>query len=823
MALSEDDTRVKLIDPKIHEHGWLEEYLIRQFQIADDRFYVEGEEYKRLPTKKFADYVLKYKETVIAVLEAKAEDEDVQKHLGQAQNYAERLDVPFAYISNGKDILLYDRRSTKADDVDHYLTPEEIYQSYLEWKGMKEVKTDALNYPLYVTGFKRPRVYQETAVKRVIENISKGNKKNLLTMATGTGKTYLAFQIIWKLVKSKQMHRVLFITDRVFLKDQAYNEFEPFREGSEDARCKIEGGEFNKNRNIYFSTYQTLFTNNLYEKIPFDFFDLIVIDECHRSRYGDWGIILDHFNTSFQMGMTATPKREDNIDVYEYFGEPVFEYSLGQAIEDGYLVPYKIYKITTNLYKDGLNVNEAEEVIYDDEIDPKDIKDYYESSEYERTVTIPDQIDLLSKKVVNVLDKTDPYGKTIVFCVDMAHAQQVKDKFNELKGDENYATRIVAEDKDDMTKFRDKEMPKPVIATTVDLLSTGIDIPHLQNIVFMRPINSKVLFKQIIGRGSRLFEGKGFFRIIDFTNATRLIDEWDIPETGGGGGGGSEEPKEPFDKLLFGVVTDETTEKPVAKAQVTLSVGRWNKTDFTNEAGEFKMFGVPSNDTIRVTVSRDDFKKTFKKLKPQTSEQETPYLITLKLQKVKPKKVKIKGIEVNIEEEVEVEFDGRKLSYAEYRKYSKENIQTKVHSTDELRKIWLDPQQKEDFMKQLEESRVNLELIKSIDNLEDSDSFDVIAHLVFNVPLLTREDRVKQFMRDNEALINQYGEAIKETISDMLDKYKYSGEENLSTKVFMMPNMFSKKETVQNSYPNGLSGFLGFMKDKIYSNFATAQ
>lgn len=819
MALSEDDTRVKLIDPKIHECGWLEDYLIRQFQIADDRFYVEGEEYKRLPTKKFADYVLKYKETVVAVLEAKAEGEDVEKHLGQAQDYAQRLDVPLVYISNGSRTILYDRRTTKADNVDQFLSPDQLYTIYLEWRGLKEVKTDALNYPLYISGFKRSRAYQETAIKRVVENIIKGNKKTLLTMATGSGKTFIAFQAIWKLVKSKQMHRALFITDRIFLKDQAYNEFEPFRQGSDDARCKIEGGKFNKNRNIYFATYQTLFAEGLYKKIPQDFFDLIVVDECHRSRYGDWGIILDHFNTAYHFGMTATPKREDNIDVYDYFGEPVFEYSLGQAIEDGYLVPYKIYKVITNLYKEGLHINQAEEVIYDDEIDPDQIKDFYEPSEYERAVTIPDQIELLSKKVADILDKTDPYGKTIVFCVDMAHAQQVKDKFNELKGDENYATRIVSEDKDDMTKFRDKEMPKPVIATTVDLLSTGIDIPHLQNIVFMRPINSKVLFKQIIGRGSRLFEGKGFFRIIDFTDATRLIDEWDIPEKKPIIDYPPEEAKQPMDKLLYGVVINNKTEEPVDKAQITVKVGRWDKIGFTDESGTFKIFGVPSNDTVNVTVSRDDYKKTTKKLKPQLTESDTPYLINLKPQVVKPKKIKVKGIDVNIEEEVEVEFDGRKLSYAEYRLYSKENIRTKIHSTDELRKIWLDQQLKEDFIKQLESSKVNIDLIKSIDNLEDSDSFDVIAHLVFNVPLLTREDRVKQFMRENEALITRYGPTIRDTINDMLDKYKYSGEDNLSPKVFMLPNMFAKKEAVQTVYPNGLVGFLSFMKEKIYSQF----
>lgn len=816
MPLSEQDTKAKLIDPKIHACGWVEDYIVREYQIADDRFYVEGEEYKRLDTKKFADYVLKYKETIIAVLEAKAEDESPEKYLSQVQDYAKRLDTPLAYISNGTQTLLYDRRTLKTEEVDSYLTPEEIYEGYINWKGLNSLFTDALNYPQYITGSKRPRAYQDTAIKRVVENVIKGNKKTLLTMATGTGKTFVAFQIIWKLVKSKQKQRVLFLTDRIFLKDQAYNEFEAFRQGSDDARCKIEGGNFNKNRNIYFATYQTLFTNDLYKQIPEDFFDLIVIDECHRSRYGDWGIILDHFNSAYHLGMTATPKREDNIDVYEYFGEPVYEYSLGEAIEDGYLVPYKIYKITTNLYKEGLNVNEAEEVIYDDEIELDKIKDFYEPSEYEKTITIPDQIDLLSKKVVDILDKTNPYGKTIIFCVDMIHAQQVKDQLNQLKGDEQYSTRIVSEDKDDMSKFRDKEMPKPVIATTVDLLSTGIDIPHLQNIVFMRPVSSKVLFKQIIGRGSRLFEGKGFFRIIDFTNATRLIDEWDIPKEPPVPPPPPEEPIPPFDKLLFGLVADNKTDQPLFAAQVSSRVGRWAKNKFTDATGEFKVFGVPSNETINIAICKSDYRKISRRVRPQISENDPPYFFKLKPERNKSKKIQIKGIEINIDEEIEIEFDGRKLSFAEYRKFSKENILKRLHTTNDLRKIWLDNDKKDEFIKDLEDNKINIELIKHLDRMDDSDSFDIIAHLAFDAPLLTREDRVKQFVRNNETAVNQYGQMIKDTIHDLLDKYKYSGEENLSPEVFMLPNMYAKKEAIQKNYHNGLSGFLKEIKGKIY-------
>ncbi|MBU1165224.1 DEAD/DEAH box helicase family protein [Patescibacteria group bacterium] len=814
MPLSEADIKAKYIDPKIHESRWLENLITREYPIAQDRFFVEGEEYRKLNTKLFADYVLKYKEVNIAIIEAKAENEDPEKHLGQAQNYAKRLDVPFVYISNGKKTILYDRRTLKAEEVDEFLKPEEIYQCYLEWKKLEKKNTDALNYPLYISGTKKPRVYQEAAIKAITENIAKGNNKTLLTMATGTGKTFVAFQTIWKLVKSKHFHRILFLTDRKILRDDAYSrDFEPFGE----ARNIIKEGKFNDKRNIYFSTYQTLFADNLYKKIRNDFFDLIVIDECHRSRYGDWGIILDHFNTAYNLGMTATPKRQDNIDVYDYFGEPVYEYSMGQAIEDGFLVPYKIYKVTTNLYKEGLHTNEAEEVIYDDEIDPSELKDFYEPSEYERVVNIPDQIDVLSKKVVELLEKTNPYGKTIIFCVDMIHAQNVKDKLNELKKNEKYATRVVAEDKDDLTPFRDKEMPMPVIATTVDLLSTGVDIPHLQNIVFMRPISSQVLFKQIIGRGSRLFEGKGFFRIIDFTNATRLIDEWDIPTPPPPPPVPPAEPKPPFNKLLFGALVDDKTEKSIQGANVAAKVGRWYKNGVTDKNGVFKIFGLPSNNTISFSAEKDGYKKVYKKIKPQKSEDDTSYIFRLKSLKVKGKKIKVKGIDVTVEEEIEIEFEGKKLSYAEYRKYSSENLRKKIHSSDELKKIWLNPEKKEKFLKNLEDSNVNVELIKSIDNLGDSDSFDIIAHLAFNAPLLTREDRIKLFLRENAQNLIQYGDAIRGAIYDILDKYKYTGEENLSPQIFMLPNMFSQKQEVQKKYPNGLTGFMKFIKEKIYS------
>jgi len=399
----------------------------------------------------------------------------------------------------------------------------------------------------------------------------------------------------------------------------------------------------------------------------------------------------------------------------------------------------------------------------------------------------------------------------------MAHAQQVKDELNHIKGKDEYATRIVSEDKDDMTSFRDKEMPMPVIATTVDLLSTGIDIPHLQNIVFMRPIASKVLFKQIIGRGARLFEGKGFFRIIDFTNATRLIDEWDLPPKRPNPPPPPAEPKEPYDKLLRAIIVDNKTEEAVGNVNFKVKIGRWEKTGVSDSNGIIKTFGLPSNEQLYLSAEKDGYKKLNKKFTPQKSETEAPFEFRLKPQKSTAKKIIVKGIEVTIDEEVEVEFDGIKLSYAEYKKFSRDNLKKSIHSTKELREIWLDADKKEKLIKDLEDKKVNIDLIKSMDNHEDMDSFDIIAHLVFNAPLLTREDRTKHFVRQYSKDINQYGEAIKNAVLELLDKYKTSGEENLSAQFFTLPNMFEKKEAVQKEYPSGLKGFIGFIKDKIYS------
>lgn len=813
MSLSEDDIRAKFIDPKIKINGWNESFIIRNYPITDDRFIIIDDNYKKLKTNLKADYVLNYKGSIISVLEAKAENENLEKHLSQLQNYAKKLDVLISYISNGKDIFCYDRRDLTISKVDDYLNPENIFNIYRDFKKINININDPNKFPNYIFSNKSLRSYQEVAIKKTVEEISSGKKKNLLTMATGSGKTLVAFQIAWKLTQSKFLNRILFLTDRIFLRDQAYKDFAPFKIGLEETRFKIEEGKFNKNRNIYFTNYQSLYSNFIYKKIPKDFFDLIIIDECHRSRYGDWGQILEYFDNAYQLGLTATPLREDNIDVYKYFGKPIFEYSFAQGVEDGYLVPYKIHKINTNLYKEGLQTDLAEEIIYDDNIDEDLIKSHYIPAEFERIVTIPDQIELFCKKILQILGQ-NYLEKSIIFCVDKEHAQKVKDIFNKVTLNENYAAKIVSEEKDDMADFSDKERPYPAVATTVDLLSTGIDIPHLKNIIFMRSINSKVLFKQIIGRGARLFDGKGFFRIIDFTSATRLIDDWEIPKKPEEGQ--IEKEIEPFNKYVSGYVFDKESKLPLKNVEAIINVGRWKANTFSDQYGKFDLQKLPSNEILSLSTSYPDYKKKSLKINNKIINDN----ITIEIAPLSKQisKIQINGINVTIEEETIIEFDGDNINFKEYIKKSKEEILSRVITKEAVNKIWIDSDKKKIFLEKLKEKNIDLYLIKQLLNNTDVDSLDIILHLAFNTPVITRSDRVKNFIINNDNFIKAYGEDFKNSLLEVLDMYLYSGEESLTPEIFLIPNMNKHKKIIEVKYPDGVNGFMYFLKKGLYNS-----
>ncbi|MHC1625010.1 MAG: EcoAI/FtnUII family type I restriction enzme subunit R, partial [Methermicoccaceae archaeon] len=586
--LNEADTRAKLIDPWLHRCGWNEEYIKRE-QITLGRIIDENGE-RGNPLR--ADYVLYYNCIPLAVVEAKEEAKSAKDGIQQAKTHAKLFDALFAYSSNGHEIEEFSYITNAQRSVDNFPPPDEVYQHYIAHTFKEMATPEPLSYPYYhQPGGKTPRYYQEVAVKRIIEAILKGRKKILLTMATGTGKTYVAFQVVWKLLKSGYFRRVLYLADRVFLRDQAHNEFTPFG----DARAIIDGQNTPTSRDVYFSIYQSMYSDELYKKYPSDFFDLIIIDECHRSGFGTWNEILQYFDSAVQLGMTATPKRDDNIDTYAYFGEPVYRYSMGDGIEDGFLAPYQIYRYTTNIDKQGLKVDEAKRQgakIFIPE--GASVKDLYTFGEFEREIVLPDRTAKICEHLAEVLRALGPKDRTIVFCVNMEHAalvaKELQNRFSWL-GLSDYAVRIVSEEPYSdalFREFKDSEKETPVIATTVDLLTTGVDVPSVRNVVFLKPMSSKVYFKQHIGRGCRIdpLTNKYIFRIIDYVNATKLLDDWDIPK-------GKPLPEGPFDLAITGYVVDPD-QRPISGVRVAAQMGpNLQRAAVTKEDGSFELEGLP--------------------------------------------------------------------------------------------------------------------------------------------------------------------------------------------------------------------------------------
>jgi len=792
--LSEMDTRAKLIDPKLRKSGWSEDKIRREVYLTPGK--ILNEEGKREKGKR-ADYVLYYTYGFpIAVVEAKEESKSALEGIEQAKTYAKMLDVYFAYSTNGHEIEEFDFTTNKQRTIYEFPTPEELYKRYLQFKFKSATvtfKEDPLRYPYYVIpGGKKPRYYQEAAIKRIIEAILDGKKRILLTMATGTGKTYVAFQVVWKLLKSGYFERVLYISDRNFLRDQAYNEFSPF----EDARAIIESNSTPKHKQVYFSTYQALYSgegdNKTYKQYPPDFFDLVIIDECHRSGYGTWKEILEYFGSAVHLGMTATPKRTDNIDTYAYFGEPVYSYSMGQGIQDGFLAPFQIFRIFTNIDKDGLHLTEAihqgAQVYIPEEVELKDI---YTLEDFEREIVLPDRTAKICDHLASLLDKLGPMQKTIIFCVNMEHAAQVakelQNRFAHL-GYSDYAVRIVAEEydvKEIYEKFRDSESITPVVATTVDLLTTGVDIPSVRNLVFLKPISSKVYFKQHIGRGCRIDEisNKYFFRIIDYVNATRLLDEWDYPS-----GAKPKIVEGPFDLSLSGYIVHAETYKPIQGAKVIAQVGpNIQRIAKTSEKGYFVLERLPHS-PVTLHIKKGKFKSRQLTITP--SETMDPILIELKPEVPKKGKITVKGVDVYIAEETSIFISatGKTLTDAEYIEYSREGVKKRVTKLGDLYRIWLDREKRRKFLEELLKESIIPELLAGILKVPDADTFDILAHIAFGAPILTRDERAKAFLNKKKQVLDALGGKGREIILALLDKYRIGGIEQISRpEVFRLP------------------------------------
>ena len=540
--MNESETRAEHIDPALAAAGWgvVEgSKILREYRITAGRIEGRG----RRGKADIADYVLVYRNMKLAVVEAKAEDEELTEGVGQAKDYARKLAIRHTYATNGRGIYAIDMEAGKEGEIATYPTPDELWEmTFAEANAWRDRFADV---PYEDKGGSHPgRYYQDIAIERVMQAIAEDRQRILLTLATGTGKTFIAFQIAWKLFHSRwnlsreatRRPRILFLADRNILANQAYNAFSAF---PEDALVRIDPadirkkGKVPKNGSLFFTIFQTFLSgpndSPYFGDYPPDFFDFIIIDECHRGGANDesnWRGILDYFSPAVQLGLTATPRRKDNVDTYAYFGDPVYIYSLKDGINDGFLTPFRLKQIATTL----------DEYIYtpDDTVVEGEIEagKRYEEADFNRILEIKER----EKKRVEVfLSQIHPNEKTLVFCANQAHALAVRDLINQLKTskDPNYCQRVTADDgalgEQYLRDFQDNEKTIPTILTTSQKLSTGVDARNVRNIVLMRPVNSMIEFKQIIGRGTRLYDGKDYFTIHDFVKAhIHFSDpEWD--------------------------------------------------------------------------------------------------------------------------------------------------------------------------------------------------------------------------------------------------------------------------------------------------------
>lgn len=689
---SEADTRAELIDPKLREAGWVRSDTVnvrREYPISPGRILDSHTRASKLS----ADYVLIYKNQILGIVEAKKSSLNYTEGIAQAKDYAQLLKVRFTYATNGHTIYQIDTETGEEKEVPAFPSPETLWDmTYTQ----KNALWDLLSAVPYETaGRFEPRYYQNNAINAVIKAMAQGNKRILLTLATGTGKTCIAFQIIWKLFQAKwNLHevgsrapRVLFLADRNILANQAFNAFGAF---PQDALCRIKPSDIRKEgkvptaENIFFTIFQTFMSGP--ENTPYfgqyqpDFFDFIVIDECHRGGAKDesqWRDILNYFSSAVQLGLTATPKRKDNVDTYAYFGEPAYSYSLKEAINDGFLTPFRVRAIQDNM---GTYEYHPEDDV-EGEIDKERS---YTENDFNRKISIPEREE---SRVRTFMSEINQNEKTLVFCATQQHAAEVRDIINRVKTastDINYCVRVTANDglrgEELLRQFQDTEKTIPTILTTSQKLSTGVDAIQVRNIVLMRPVNSIIEFKQIIGRGTRLCDGKAYFTVYDFVGASDNFEdpEWDGPiEYTGKKTSQKPKPKPGTD----GPGGDDGGEgpEPIPPAKIKLGGGR----------------------EVEIVATHTSF----------------------------------------------YDASGKPISAKEFIEKLFHKLPDFFHSEEELRKIWSAPSTRKQLLDSLAAhgyTLTNFDKIKEILHTEHSDVFDVLALIAYSKDAITREERVEQ-------------------------------------------------------------------------------
>ena len=773
--LNEADTCRKYVLPKLVAASWDNEphSFTEQKTFTDGRIVPAGKLTHRRPQKR-ADYLLRYaRDFTIAVVEAKASYKSPGDGLQQAKDYAEILGLKFAYATNGYDIIEFDYLTGREREVDTFPTPDELWARLRNDQELTDEAASRLLSPSYHLSGKTPRYYQEIAINRTMQAILQDKPRILLTMATGTGKTLVAFQICWKLWTARwnrtgeyRRPKILYLADRNILVDDPKDKiFTPMG----DARWKIENGEVNKGREMYFSIYQAIakdeYRPGLYQEYAPDFFDLIIIDECHRGSARDqsnWREILEYFQPAHQLGMTATPLREDNRDTYLYFGSPIYQYSLKQGIEDGFLAPYRVHRVITSWDAAGWRPSKGDLDRYGREIPDEE----YQTKDFERLVALRARTQAIARHLSDFLKKTDRFGKTIVFCVDQDHADEMRRALNNLNTDlvkqyPDYVCRVTSDEgkigRGHLSRFQELEEDTPVILTTSQLLTTGVDAPTCKNVVLARGINSMTEFKQIIGRGTRVRDdyGKLFFNIIDYTgSATRLFADPD------------------FDG------------EPAFISEVQV-----------NDEGE----PIPDSEKIEVLEPE---------AYPETGEDETgvdrPGVSEGAT--TERRKFYFDGGQVEIVARLVYDLDpeGKQLRVVKYTDYTAEKVRSFSPSAAELRKRWADPEQRAEIITLLEERGISFEELAEVTKQPEADPFDLLCHVAFNAPLRTRRERADYLRREKKDFFDQYGPQAREILTELLDKYTDHG-----TAQFVIPATLKVPPISEHGNVIEIAGFFG--------------